>query len=154
MTRPSYDALPAQPGRPDGATPIETTQVAGKVYAIDALRTYAEQLPIDEVPLEELRSTIGPADHYWVGRDGKWFGPHDMLVDWEAAQANDAWSEHVETIKRADVSNPIWQMRGGLVFDGVHRLTRAMLDHAATIRVRTFDALPASAEVKEDSTDD
>ncbi len=121
---------------------VETTHIDGRVYRNEDLREYAETLPVTELSLEELRAEVGPEHIYWIDRDGEQLAPHQIIEDWEAAQQNEAWADHVASIKRANLDDPIWKMRGGRVFDGVHRLTRAVIENRPTIKTRIFDELP------------
>ena len=138
MTSESHE--PQDEAAPDQG---ETTDVAGKTYDVAELTPYAEQLPVEEVPTESLLDAVGPDHKYWVDTKGEPFGPHEILKDWDAALVNPRWREHVETISRADLNDPIWIHRGtGLVFNGVHRLTRAIHDGQQTIKVRFFKEMP------------
>jgi hypothetical protein len=141
MEQASHPHHPDQPER-------ETTSVGGVVYDVDALRYHAEQLPVEEVPIVIFQEWVGPDHRYWIDRNGEPLGPHDVLSDWEAAVRNPAWADHVATIQRADLTVPIWvHEQSGHVFDGMHRLTRALLDQRPTILVRTFRSLPDAARV-------
>ena len=121
---------------------VETTQVGGKVYEIDKLRHFAEGLPTLELPLEDVSEAVGEGHVYWIDRNGEQLAPFRIIQNWLAAQKNEAWKDHVDSIKRADLDSPIWMTRDGHVFDGVHRLTRAVIENRPTIKVRIFDALP------------
>lgn len=121
---------------------IETTFVDGKTYQIDALREHAKQFSIQEVSLDSVREAVGPSHIYWVDKKGELLTPFQIIQDWAAAQQNEAWADHVASIKRADLNNPIWMTQAGDVFDGVHRLTRAVLENRQTIKVRIFKNLP------------
>lgn len=124
---------------------LETTSVHGKIYNIALLEPFAAQLKTEEIPLMEVREAVSEGHYYWEDRSGNKLGPHQILKDWDAAQRNDDWADHVATIKRADVSDPIWIADDGHVFNGMHRLTRAFLDHPATIKVKRFSSLPKEA---------
>lgn len=126
---------------------METTSVGGKTYRNSLLRKLAETIPTREVPLSQISAAVGPEHAYWEDANGEVLAPHTLLSDWDAAQKNPAWADHVASIKRADLNSPIWITKDGQVFDGVHRLTRAVLEKRATILVKTFDKLPESAVV-------
>ncbi len=128
---------------------VETTSVHGKIYKIDALRKFAEQFPIVDIDIERVRGATSEGNIYWEGLDGKGLGPFHILKDWEAAQKNPAWVNHVASIKRADATMPIWITKEGIVFDGVHRLTRAVLDGKKTIKARIFEKFPNSIHTKD-----
>lgn len=125
--------------------PIETTQVDGKIYEIEKLRDFAERLAVHELPLNDVREAVGPGHIYWIDRNGEALAPHQIIRDWGAAQHNDAWKDHVDSIMQADLSKPIWMMKDGHVFDGVHRLIRAVIEDRPTIKVRIFEELSETA---------
>ena len=128
---------------------FETTSVGGKVYNVALLESVAETIESKKIPLPQLQEAVGEGHFYWVDRKGEKLGPHQLLEDWEAAQKNDAWVDHVETIKRADTANAIWMTSDGFVFNGMHHLTRAFLDGKKTILVKVFLELPSTTEVKD-----
>src|SRR3989338_621624 len=124
--------------RPDHAVEqkaydFETTNVGGNTYNVELLEASAEKIEAEPVPLEELRKSVAEGHYYWIDRDGEKLGPHQLLQDWEAAQKNPAWADHVETVRRADLTNPIWVTENEFVFGYPNRLTRAFLDGAETI---------------------
>ena len=128
---------------------FETTKVDGIIYDVRELEQAAEELAIVERNLNEFEETVAEGHHYWLDTNGNTLGPCDILRDWEAAQKTSAWSEHVATIKKANFDSPIWVTKDGYVFNGLHRLTAAFLQHRPTIKIRIFDSLPSSAQVKE-----
>jgi hypothetical protein len=77
-----------------------------------------------------------------MDRAGQRLGTHEILQDWENAQKIEAWADHVASIRRADLSKPIWMTADGHVFDGVHRLCRAVLENQPTIKARIMTELP------------
>jgi|SRR3989339_1240029 len=125
---------------------VETTQVGGRIYENDKLREFAETLSIVEMPLDDVREAVGEEHVYWEDRNGDQLAPFQIIQDWDAAQQNDAWRDHVDSIKRANLQNPIWLTKDGHVFDGVHRLTRAVIDNNASVKVRIFDEIPESIQ--------
>ena len=134
----------------------ETTKVNGIIYDVRKLTALAEQLPIQEAPIEQFRSIASPGHHYWMDINGQPLGPYDILQDWEAAQNNPAWAEHVATIKRANLDRPLWVTKDEEsdhdVFNGLHRLTRAFLNMAPTVKTRVFETLPEDAKVETNQT--
>jgi hypothetical protein len=128
---------------------IETTQVGGVVYDIEKLRSHADSLPEILVDISELKEAVGEGHYYWIDIKGEKLGPHQILQDWKAAQHNPAWVDHVATIKRADLSKPIWRSVDGTIFDGMHGLTAAILNEEKEIKLKQFDELPLSAAIKE-----
>lgn len=141
------ETLPFSPGQHvDQPRQIETTQVNGKIYEIDKLRDCAETLPTVEVPLDTVRGAVGEGHVYWIDRNGEPLAPYQIIQDWETAQTNEAWADHVASIKRANLDDPIWSTPEGRIFDGVHRLTRAVIDNAPMVKVKVFESLPESAQ--------
>ncbi len=122
---------------------IETTSIGGRTYTIDALREHMDSIPTQELPLDVVRAAVGPQHAYWIDRNGNTLAPFQILQDWENAQKVEAWADHVESIRRADLTRPIWITPNGAVFDGVHRLIRAVLENKPTILVQIATDLPA-----------
>ncbi len=129
-----------------GRAQVETTQVFGRVYENARLQELAESLPVKEVSLDDVREAVGESHVYWEDRNGEQLAPFQIIQDWEAAQQNEAWADHIASIKRADLEQPIWMTKDGHVFDGVHRLTWAVINNAPTIKARIFDEIPDSIE--------
>lgn len=126
-------------------SPVETTQVGGKIYENDKLLHFAESLPVRELPIDDVRDAVREGYICWIDRNGEQLAPFQIIRDWSAAQQNEAWRDHVDSIKRAELDNPIWITKDCQVFDGVHRLTRAVIENRSTIKVRVFEELPKSA---------
>ncbi len=127
---------------PENGINIETTEVNGVVYAVDDLKNYADKLPSQEIDTVTLRAAIAEGRDYWIDRKGNTLGPYTIMKNWEAAQQKPEWSDHVTTIKNADLENPIWMTIDGFVFDGMHRLTRAFIERKEKIKVKIFNSLP------------
>jgi len=125
-----------------------TSEYGNKVYDIYALRNYAESLPVEIIPIESLSEAVGPEYTYWLDQNGVMFGPSEILKDWEVAQSNPLWQEHISKLKRVNIDTPIWLAPDGTVFDGVHRLTRAFIEGVKEIKVRKFKEIPESAIVQ------
>ena len=129
--------------------PFETTRIDEKLYNVELLGPFAESIPVQEIPSEIYREAVGEGHYYWIDRNREKLGPFQILRDWEAAQKNPAWADHVEIIKNANQNRPIWAMRDGQVFNGMHRLTKIFIDGIPTVKVKVFDALPDSALISE-----
>lgn len=114
----------------------------GQLYNVELLFDVADMMEAKDMPLDSLRGAVGPDSFYWEDRNGKKLGPYQIMQDWEAAQKNEAWTDHVHSIKNADMSYPIWVTPDGFVFNGMHRLTKAFINGDKTIKVRVFDELP------------
>jgi hypothetical protein len=128
---------------------IETTQVGGKIYEIENLRAFAENIPITELTLDRLEGAVGEGHVYWIDREGRPLAPFQIISDWEAAQQTESWADHVESIKRANLADPIWMTREGHIFNGIHRLARAVIERRPSMKVRIFENLPDSARVRD-----
>lgn len=123
-------------------TKTHTAQVGEKVYDIFALEKFAEGFPIETVQLDLLKDAVASGNTYWHDANGEMFGPAELLKDWPASEKNPLWTSHIENIKNADLNHPIWLTSDGVVFDGMHRLTRAFVDGAKEINIRRFNQLP------------
>lgn len=127
---------------------METTSFNGKTYDIAILKQTAEHLPIEQIAVETLKEQVSDEHTYWLDRDGHKLGPFHFLKDWEAAKNTPAWQDHAATIEKADLAQPLFIMRdSGIVIDGMHRLTKAFLDHKTTLPAQYFDELPTDAQV-------
>lgn len=127
---------------------FETTNVNGKTYNVDKLKQFAESLPILETATQTFEGAVRKGNYYWLDKNSRKLGPHDLLEDWVSAQENPDWADHVQNIKSANLDNPIWIFQeDGVVFDGMHRLTRALIEHQPNIKYRLFDSLPKEAEI-------
>ncbi|PIR41621.1 MAG: hypothetical protein COV31_00060 [Candidatus Yanofskybacteria bacterium CG10_big_fil_rev_8_21_14_0_10_46_23] len=124
---------------------VETTRIGGKIYEIDKLRSLAEKLPIRELPLDDVRDAVGEGHVYWIDRNGEPLAPFQIIHDWSVAQHNEDWKDHIDSITRANLDNPIWITKDGFVFDGIHRLTRAVIENKLTIKVKVFEEFPEAA---------
>ena len=125
----------------------ETSTVRDAVYDMDIIKPMAEQIPVEHIPLTRLLERTSEGNYYWNDKQGKRLGPAQLLKDWEAAQHNPDWADHVQGIQRADMDEPLWMTREGHVFNGMHRLTRHILEKSETVPVRIFDELPEEAKV-------
>jgi hypothetical protein len=105
--------------------------------------------------------------HFWPGEDGLDAWDVDRLValsasfDVEEIDVGSIWEldtvywfderdsptvrkvvEHARLIQEVELSYPIIVGPDGRVMDGMHRVARALLDGAATIRAVRFDVIP------------
>ena len=126
---------------------FETTSVFGGIYNVEMLFEYSDSIHTKEMPFQDLREAVAEGHYYWDDKKGEKLGPADLLKDWEAAQQNDDWSDHVDNIKNADLQWPIWMTREGQVFNGMHRLTKYFVDDITPVKVKIFDSLPDEAIV-------
>lgn len=131
-----------------GKYSFETSRVGDRLYNIELLKPFAQEIPVKEMDVEVFRELVSDRHTYWIDRNDQKLGPYQILKDWEAAQKNPIWADHIQTIKRANLDNPIWSTKDGIVFDGMHRLTRAFIDNVPTIKVKVFETLPEEAIVE------
>ncbi|MBI2023158.1 methyltransferase domain-containing protein [Candidatus Giovannonibacteria bacterium] len=128
---------------------VETSRIGNTLIDVEALNKFAENLPIETVSVDSLKDYVSEGNTYWAAEDSSKLGPYQILQDWEAAQKNPLWAKHIESIKNANLDNPIWISPDGIVFDGMHRLTRAFIDGAKEIKVRRFKEIPKEAIIEE-----
>ncbi|MDP2669347.1 MAG: hypothetical protein Q8P07_06010 [bacterium] len=128
---------------------VETSRIGNTIIDVEVLVKFAENIPVETAQIKLFENAIGENQYYWDAEDGTHIGPFEILKDWEAAQKNSLWVKHIESIKNANLDNPIWVSSDGIVFDGMHRLTRAFIDGAKEIKVRRFKELPKEAIIEE-----
>lgn len=132
----------------DRAHGTHTVDFEGKMYDVYAVIDANKETPVEVVPTETFAHMIEAGMEHWDDTDAKPLGANAMLQDWEAAKANPLWAEHVAKIEKADLAHPILVHRPTkTVFDGMHRLAKAVRDHVSQISVKYFDTLPDSAIV-------
>jgi len=130
--------------------PSETTLVGDTLYNVDLLWSYAEKIKIQEFDLSQFQENVSQDHNYWIDEGGDKLGPFQILQNWEEAQKNPAWTKHIESIKQANLNDPIWMTDNGFVLNGMHRLTKAFLENKTTIKVRVFDKIPDEAIIVEE----
>jgi len=131
-------------------TEKHTASLGGRLVDIIKLRTLMEGLSPKSMKVNDPSLTwqIEPNHHYWNGLDGKTLGPDNLLhlTNWETAEIDfPNWSEHIRKVKNANLNFPIWlcdmpdmhnpQIRIDVIFDGMHRYTRAVIDKLKYISV-------------------
>lgn len=120
-------------------TSIHTATIGSGLYDVIKMREYMATFPVEEVNVADYMWMLDKSHKYWDDINGNPIGPADLLEDWEMAQSKPEWEEHVYSIKNAQLDKyPIWicnvpddkdpSMRVNVIIDGVHRLTRAVLD--------------------------
>lgn len=124
---------------------LETTRIGKTLYNVDIIKRSAQELPVRRIPLQQVKEAVAGEHKYWLDRNGVMIGPSQLLKDWDAAQKNEAWKEHIATIKRSNLDDPIFITKEGIVFDGMHRLTKAFLDGKSSIKAIVFTSLPEEA---------
>jgi hypothetical protein len=121
----------------------------GVRYNVGKLYQWAvENFPVEEVPLDQFRDVFAEDNQPWIGAEGEWIGPHEIVKDWEAAQKNPSWAGHIASMARVDMEKPILVSRTGHVIDGLHRLARAFVENRPKIKViRLHNDLPKEASM-------
>jgi hypothetical protein len=132
---------------PHISTDIHTARYGDVLYDVGVLNQYAEQLPLSTAPLAEFAELVSAGQYYWEDKNGAKLGPFEILQDWDEAQQNPAWAEHIEKIRNADLSAPLWVAPGGQVIDGMHRLTKYFVNSIPEVHYKKFDELPKEAVV-------
>ena len=97
-------------------------EVGLDAWDVDRLIGRSAALPIRDVPLEAITDLDTP---YWYDHGDK---PTVRSV-----------AEHARMIAGVDMSWPVILSHDGLVMDGMHRVARALLDGATTVRAVQFD---------------
>lgn len=114
----------------------ESCYFEGKRFDVKKVYAFAENIPEETVPLEQFRAVVSEENESWTGTDGKIIGPYNIVKDWEAAQRNPLWVNHVESIKRVDLNTPILVTFSGHVLDGQHRVVRSFIDGLQEIKIK------------------
>lgn len=96
------------------------------VWDVRRLVRRAEGLPVEEVPLAEIRELDEP---YWFGAEGD-------------APTVRAVAEHARLVEAADLGFPVVLCAEGRVMDGMHRVAKALLEGRATVPAVRFPETP------------
>jgi len=95
-------------------------------WDVDRLIRLSADLPVREVPLETIKETDTA---YWFDGSAEVATVRRVV-------------EHVRLIQEVDPSYPIILGVDGRVMDGMHRVARALLEGATTIRAVQFEVHP------------
>ncbi len=131
------------------------TEYEGRQYDVYKLITCSELLPVIEVPLGQLETTL--QDLCWSDQgENSTIGPNIIIKALKQAENWDKLyqlypelAKHAKKVQFADYSYPILLTPEGRVIDGVHRLTKAFIDGVETIKAKMFDRIPEEAVVEE-----
>ncbi len=96
------------------------------IWDVRRLISLAENLPVVQVPLAEIRELD---ETYWFSPTG--YQPTVRSV-----------ADHAALINAADLSYPILLCSEGRVMDGMHRVARAHIDGLSHISARQFTVTP------------
>jgi hypothetical protein len=94
-------------------------------WDVDRLIELARDLPVEQVPLEEIAEIDSV---YWFD---EWQRPTVRRV-----------AEHFRLVQEVELSRPIILGPDGRVMDGMHRVARALLEGRPTIAAQRLRALP------------
>ena len=134
---------------PKESTPHEshTTEFEGMTIDVYKLISFAEQEEPVTLPIAQFENT--KQNNYWHDSHGEWLGPQDVIS--LVASVEDPHTlmqdesidielrRHIKKVLAADYrSYPIITIKGE-VKDGMHRLTKAFIDGADSIDVKSFD---------------
>ena len=93
------------------------------IYAVEDLWKVAKNLPIEEIPLVDIRiSTIGGG----------------------------GYTKHIKRVQKADLSYPIIILEDNWVADGMHRVIKALMRGEETIKAVRIIKMPKPREILED----
>lgn len=130
--------------------PRHTAEYDGKVINIDKLIALAESMPNKDVPIERFQTCL--EQNYWFDIQGQWIGPSDIVnacrgdaavINWgRAIEQNPTLAHEIEKVRSAELTYPILVIND-TVIDGMHRLTKAVLENRSTICIRSFSAIPS-----------
>lgn len=137
-----------------------TTEYDGVLYDAYKLIHFSESLPEENIPINTL--SYVSSNNYWKDSKGRWLGPHHILdvaekygdnINWEEIIMNNPdWATEIEKIRNADyVNHPLLVVGDDYVVDGIHRLTKALLDKVLEIKIKRFDTLPVEAIYEEEN---
>ncbi|MCX6780628.1 MAG: hypothetical protein NT003_00700 [Candidatus Magasanikbacteria bacterium] len=130
------------------------TQIDGRTYDVRKLESSAALLPTNHFDLTKWNTLQSVIDgKYWNDTNGAALGPKDLIEAYGTSESNwsevlkkhPSWSEHVAKIQRVSYQTPVLVYKGNII-DGIHRLTKALLENAASIPYKNLDRLPADAE--------
>lgn len=129
------------------------TRYGDKTYDVRQLELAARHLPeqaFDLSRVDELKPIL--EGKYWKDSDGKDIGPSDLLEayrelgDWEAVRlAHPGWEKHIAKVERVNYQIPVLVYEGNLI-DGIHRLTKALVEGATSLPMKVLPGLPTEAE--------
>jgi hypothetical protein len=125
----------------------------GKTFDVYKLIHAAEPLPVETINITDIES--GALKNCWNDRDGKKFGPHQIIEvakryhgqpNWdEIEKEHPEWAAHIQKIKNVS-SRPVLLV-GNILIDGAHRLTKTVAEMGTEIQVRKFEELPEDAVI-------
>jgi len=111
----------------DWISPSEQmSSIGNHSWSVLRLFELARELPVMDVPLDHL-------DLWYTYKD---LTLREMVM-------------HMKAVNAADLGRPIILDEDGQIMDGRHRIMKAMLTGAATIKAVRFDENPSPCRVKE-----
>jgi hypothetical protein len=161
----------------------ESTTINGELYDVIFLEEWLKhpddqgEVHQGEILISDprLQDAVGEHQYYWADKNGEKLGPYDILEKWssyksvhqqsdidkfldelEAEQPD--WEVHIMSLRLAknNLDRPIWMMDNetqSYPFDGMHRLTRAILEEREAIPVLFWSNLPPKAKLSKKNND-
>lgn len=114
----------------------------------------AEQLKEETIDLDDLGGNL--YGMYQKDANDQWLGPRQFIEAYKATPDFDAiiekhpeWSYEIGKLRNTDYEGYPILLIGDTVIDGMHRLTKAYIEGAKTIRVKKFEDLPKETIIAE-----
>ncbi len=107
--------------KPWSRTGIQKFTDDGKVYVISSLIYKARDLPVQRMPLEHL----------------------NIYNLYPEIKSTRDWIGHIKSVLEADLERPIILDDDGYIMDGRHRIAKALLEGAETIKFVRFKETPS-----------
>jgi|AntRauTorcE11897_2_1112592.scaffolds.fasta_scaffold03428_2 hypothetical protein len=122
----------------------------GKSIDVYKLIRLAEDVEAIKTPTKNFEDHL--SNHYWHDSHGDWLGPQDIIdvcdgvANPQALTEDESYDsglrEHLKRVLDSDYTEyPIITIKG-VVVDGMHRLTKAVIDGVDSIAVKDFAELP------------
>lgn len=127
-----------------------TARINEGLFDVLKLREFSKNLPIEDYDVEQMRSRIfSPGSNYWTDNEGNQFDSAELLNNWDKAQNNPLWVEHVQKIKNANLNYPVWLYgEHDTIVDGVHRIAHALINNIPKIKIQRWVELPSEAKLE------
>ena len=143
-----------------GSTHYFTNDKNNLTVDIYKLIHLSEVVPVQIVPISTLASQAN--DDCWNDSLGNKIGPHRIMMaladgklSWaELLRDRPEWQTHVEGVRDANYEKyPLLVVEDNQIADGMHRLTKALIDKVTEIKVKRFLTTPVEAIVINNKSD-
>ena len=116
-------------------TTMQTFSNEKYIYSVDMMFAYInlfkKNLEVESIPVDEIKNALEFKG--WGDPRKKLYSPKDVLKNPKK------YPDEVKRIENADLKYPIIMFENpGFIVDGVHRLTKAVLENKKTIRAYVF----------------